>query len=156
MSQDPTDKSRRNFLASSSVLGAAGALWAALPFAGAAGSMGTEEPALLVELALVGPPSDKTDASEPASDVVPSEPPQEELQVSDASDHHQRVPPVIPEARTLGRPYFLQPRPDIRRRGQVGGRHGGRRRQSPGSPTRRNCPMSGRINSGCSSLRKTA
>jgi predicted amidohydrolase YtcJ len=38
MSQDPTDKSRRHFLASSSVLGAAGALWAALPFAGAAGS----------------------------------------------------------------------------------------------------------------------
>ncbi len=31
--------------------------------AGAAGSMGSEEPALLVELALVGPPSDKTEAS---------------------------------------------------------------------------------------------
>jgi periplasmic protein TonB len=46
--------------------------------AGAAGSMGTEEPALLVELALVGPPSDKTDASEPASDVAIEVPPAEE------------------------------------------------------------------------------
>jgi periplasmic protein TonB len=47
--------------------------------AGAAGSMGSEEPALLVELALVGPPSDKTDASEqPASDVAIDVPPAEE------------------------------------------------------------------------------
>jgi protein TonB len=46
--------------------------------AGAAGSMGSEEPALLVELALVGPPSDKTDASEPASDVAIEVPPAEE------------------------------------------------------------------------------
>ena len=40
--------------------------------AGAAGSMGSEEPALLVELALVGPPSDKTDASDnrPASVAI--------------------------------------------------------------------------------------
>ena len=46
--------------------------------AGAAGSMGSEEP-LLVELALVGPPSDKTDASEqPASDVAIDLPPAEE------------------------------------------------------------------------------
>ena len=37
MSQDPSDKSRRQFIASSTVLGAAGALWAALPFAGVAG-----------------------------------------------------------------------------------------------------------------------
>lgn len=46
--------------------------------AGAAGSMGSEEPALLVELAFVGPPSDKTDASEPASDVAIEVPPAEE------------------------------------------------------------------------------
>jgi protein TonB len=46
--------------------------------AGAAGSMGSEEPALLVELALVGPPSDKTDANEPASDVAIEIPPAEE------------------------------------------------------------------------------
>jgi periplasmic protein TonB len=46
--------------------------------AGAAGSMGSEEPALLVELALVGPPSDKTDASEPASDAAIEIPPAEE------------------------------------------------------------------------------
>lgn len=32
MNQDPTDKSRRQFLATSTVLGAAGALWSALPF----------------------------------------------------------------------------------------------------------------------------
>ncbi|WP_430308925.1 twin-arginine translocation signal domain-containing protein [Pseudomonas sp. PONIH3] len=32
MSQDPTDQSRRKFLATSTVLGAAGALWSALPF----------------------------------------------------------------------------------------------------------------------------
>lgn len=38
MSQDPNDKSRRQFLATSTVLGAAGALWSALPFAGSAGS----------------------------------------------------------------------------------------------------------------------
>jgi len=47
--------------------------------AGAAGSRGSEEP-LLVELALVGPPSDKTDAneqsaSEAAIDVPPAEEP---------------------------------------------------------------------------------
>jgi periplasmic protein TonB len=46
--------------------------------AGAAGSMGSEEPALLVELAFVGPPSDKTDASEPAADVAIEVPPAEE------------------------------------------------------------------------------
>lgn len=46
--------------------------------AGAAGSMGSEEP-LLVELALVGPPSDKTDANEqPASEVAIDVPPAEE------------------------------------------------------------------------------
>lgn len=38
MSQDPNDKSRRQFIAASTVLGAAGALWSALPFAGTAGS----------------------------------------------------------------------------------------------------------------------
>ncbi|UCO99495.1 amidohydrolase [Metapseudomonas lalkuanensis] len=38
MSEDPTSNSRRQFLAASTVLGAAGALWSALPFAGAAGS----------------------------------------------------------------------------------------------------------------------
>jgi protein TonB len=43
--------------------------------AGAAGSMGSEEPALLVELALVGPPSDKIDASEVAIEVPPAEEP---------------------------------------------------------------------------------
>ncbi len=32
MNQDPTDKSRRRFLANSTLLGAAGALWSALPF----------------------------------------------------------------------------------------------------------------------------
>jgi hypothetical protein len=36
MSQDPNDKSRRQFLATSTVLGAAGALWSALPFSGSA------------------------------------------------------------------------------------------------------------------------
>jgi protein TonB len=46
--------------------------------AGAAGSMGSQEPALLVELALVGPPSDKTDANEPASEVAIEVPPAEE------------------------------------------------------------------------------
>lgn len=46
--------------------------------AGAAGSMGSEEPALLVELALVGPPSNETDASEPPSDVAMEVPPAEE------------------------------------------------------------------------------
>lgn len=46
--------------------------------AGAAGSMGSEEPALLVELALAAPPSDKTDANEPASDVAIEVPPTEE------------------------------------------------------------------------------
>lgn len=47
--------------------------------AGAAGSMSSEEPALLVELALVGPPSDKTDANEqPASEVAIEVPPAEE------------------------------------------------------------------------------
>lgn len=38
MSEDLSDKSRRKFLATSSVLGAAGALWSAMPFAGSAGS----------------------------------------------------------------------------------------------------------------------
>ena len=38
MPQDRHDKTRRQFLASSTVLGAAGALWSALPFTGAAGS----------------------------------------------------------------------------------------------------------------------
>ncbi|YAF57519.1 Amidohydro-3 domain-containing protein [Pseudomonas sp. E141] len=38
MSEDLSDKGRRRFLATSSVLGAAGALWSALPFAGSAGS----------------------------------------------------------------------------------------------------------------------
>ena len=38
MSEDPTSNSRRQVLAASTVLGAAGALWSALPFAGAAGS----------------------------------------------------------------------------------------------------------------------
>ncbi|MEX5624275.1 twin-arginine translocation signal domain-containing protein, partial [Pseudomonas syringae] len=38
MSQDRNDKTRRQFLANSTVLGAAGALWSALPFAGQAGS----------------------------------------------------------------------------------------------------------------------
>ena len=38
MSQDANDKSRRQFLAASTVLGAAGALWSALPFTGSAGS----------------------------------------------------------------------------------------------------------------------
>ena len=33
MSQDPSDPKRRHFLATSSVLGAAGALWSAMPFA---------------------------------------------------------------------------------------------------------------------------
>ena len=47
--------------------------------AGAAGSMGAEEPALMVELALVGPASEKTDATEqPASDVAIEVPPPEE------------------------------------------------------------------------------
>ncbi len=46
--------------------------------AGAAGSVGSVEPALLVELALVGPQSDQTDASEPASDVAVEVPPAEE------------------------------------------------------------------------------
>lgn len=47
--------------------------------AGAAGSMGSEEPALLVELALVGPTSDKTDADEPAASEAAIEvPPAEE------------------------------------------------------------------------------
>ncbi|KNX80685.1 amidohydrolase [Pseudomonas sp. 250J] len=36
MSQDPTDQSRRKFLATSTVLGAAGALWSALPFTSSA------------------------------------------------------------------------------------------------------------------------
>ena len=38
MSQDRNDKTRRQFLATSTVLGAAGALWSALPFTGSAGS----------------------------------------------------------------------------------------------------------------------
>ncbi|WP_161897910.1 twin-arginine translocation signal domain-containing protein, partial [Pseudomonas yangonensis] len=38
MSQEPTDPKRRHFLATSSVLGAAGALWSALPFAAMADS----------------------------------------------------------------------------------------------------------------------
>ncbi len=47
--------------------------------AGAAGSMGSEEPALLVELALVGPTSDKTDADEQAASEAAIEvPPAEE------------------------------------------------------------------------------
>ncbi|HDS0931124.1 TPA: amidohydrolase [Pseudomonas putida] len=37
MSQDRNDKTRRQFLATSTVLGAAGALWSALPFTGQAG-----------------------------------------------------------------------------------------------------------------------
>jgi protein TonB len=46
--------------------------------AGAAGSMGSEEP-VLIELALVGPPSDKTDANEQsASEVAIDVPPAEE------------------------------------------------------------------------------
>ncbi|CAK18009.1 puttaive metal-dependent hydrolase; Amidohydrolase family [Pseudomonas entomophila L48] len=38
MSQASNDKSRRQFLAASTMLGAAGAIWSALPFAGTAGS----------------------------------------------------------------------------------------------------------------------
>lgn len=38
MSKDRNDKTRRQFLATSTVLGAAGALWSALPFTGQAGS----------------------------------------------------------------------------------------------------------------------
>ncbi|WP_395503426.1 amidohydrolase [Ectopseudomonas mendocina] len=41
MSQDPTDPKRRHFLATSSILGAAGALWSALPFAAMAGDSST-------------------------------------------------------------------------------------------------------------------
>ena len=37
MSNDQTDRDRRRFLASSSVVGATGALWSALPFAAAVG-----------------------------------------------------------------------------------------------------------------------
>lgn len=36
MSHDPPSKDRRHFLTTSSVLGAAGVLWSALPFANAA------------------------------------------------------------------------------------------------------------------------
>ena len=46
--------------------------------AAAAGSMGSEERALLVELALVGPSPDKTEVNEPASDVAIDVPPAEE------------------------------------------------------------------------------
>ena len=47
--------------------------------AGAAGSMGSEEPALLVELALAGPTSEVTDADEPAASKAAIEvPPAEE------------------------------------------------------------------------------
>ncbi|MDH1582901.1 amidohydrolase, partial [Pseudomonas sichuanensis] len=38
MSQDQNDKTRRQFLATSTVLCAAGTIWSALPFTGAAGS----------------------------------------------------------------------------------------------------------------------
>ncbi len=38
MTQDSNDKSRRQFLANSTILGAAGALWSALPFSGSTGS----------------------------------------------------------------------------------------------------------------------
>src|SRR3546814_7986689 len=41
---DPSDKIRRQFLATSSVLGAAGALWSALPFAGSAGTSFANSP----------------------------------------------------------------------------------------------------------------
>lgn len=41
MSQDPSDPKRRHFLATSSVLGAAGALWSALPFAAMASDSST-------------------------------------------------------------------------------------------------------------------
>jgi len=67
--------------------------------AGAAGSMGSEEPALLVELALVGPPADKTDASEqPASEVAIEVPPAEE-------------PPPI-DFSTMVKPIELVPSPE--------------------------------------------
>ncbi|MWV11716.1 amidohydrolase family protein [Pseudomonas sp. R-28-1W-6] len=54
MSHDDTDSGRRKFLANSTVLGAAGALWAALPFVGSAGSSfaTTEEGAMPADLIL--------------------------------------------------------------------------------------------------------
>jgi protein TonB len=66
--------------------------------AGAAGSMGSEEPALLVDLALVSPPSDKTDANEPASEVAIEVPPAEE-------------PPPI-DFSTMVKPIELVPSPE--------------------------------------------
>ena len=66
--------------------------------AGAAGSMGSDEPALLVELALVGPPSDKTDAQEPASEVAIEVPPAKE------------PPPV--DFSTMVKPIELIPSPE--------------------------------------------
>ena len=44
MSQEPSDPKRRHFLATSSVLGAAGALWSALPFAAMADNSSTTSP----------------------------------------------------------------------------------------------------------------
>ncbi|WP_212631089.1 twin-arginine translocation signal domain-containing protein, partial [Pseudomonas sp. KB-10] len=44
MSQDPSDPKRRHFLATSSVLGAAGAIWSALPFATFASDSSTSSP----------------------------------------------------------------------------------------------------------------
>ncbi len=66
--------------------------------AGAAGSMGSVEPALMVELALVGPPSDKTDANEPASEVAVEVPPADE-------------PPPI-DFSTMVKPIELTPSPE--------------------------------------------
>lgn len=60
--------------------------------------MGSVEPALLVELALVGPPSDKTEANKPAGEVAFEVPPAEE-------------PPPI-DFSTMVKPIELTPSPE--------------------------------------------
>ncbi|MDH1585236.1 twin-arginine translocation signal domain-containing protein, partial [Pseudomonas sichuanensis] len=69
MSQDPNDKSRRQFLATSGVLGAAGALWSALPFSGYA-TASTQGGSMTADLILFNGKLHTVDRENPTASAV--------------------------------------------------------------------------------------
>ncbi|MDH4555087.1 twin-arginine translocation signal domain-containing protein, partial [Pseudomonas sp. BN417] len=72
MSEDPSSNSRRQFLAASSVLGAAGALWSALPFAGSTGSVhaSTQGGSMTADLILFNGRFHTVDRAKPIASAV--------------------------------------------------------------------------------------
>ncbi len=69
MSQDPTDQSRRKFLATSTVLGAAGALWSALPFTDSAHAALSGDP-MTADLILFNGKLHTVDREKPTASAV--------------------------------------------------------------------------------------